>query len=353
MSFYGRLMCGAAAFAAFSIFSARPAQAVVTNVALGKPTSGEVAFSSPTANAVDGNIGTFSHTNNIGSVFWQVDLTSPQDVFLVELVNRLDACCGSRLNGAVLSVLDSSSSPIYTAPAIAGAAAGQTFSFDNGGLGFPGAQYVRVEHVGQYLSIAELRAFVDVAPPPFGNLANIFGTATQSSMYPGLSASNAIDGVRTGNSISHTFDDDFTPSLSVDLGNLYRMETIDVYTRDNCCTATDPERDYNLTVEVLDAEGNVVYTHPVYNPWDGINPAGGAPVVGLGASFSIDLPGAGIIGQSVRVSKIAHGGSMHSEWLSIAELEVYGSTTAVPEPSSVVLAAMGLIGGVYVMRRRR
>lgn len=356
MRFNCRFVYGAAAIAALTACWSRPAHAVVTNVALGKPTSGQTAFSRPPSNAVDGNIGTFTHTENVGAVFWQVDLTTPYDLIAVELVNRADGCCPERLNGAVLSVLDASQTPIFTAPPFASSGVGQVFTFDNGGAGFPAAQYIRVDQNNQYLAIAEVRALFDVPPPPFGNLANIFGTASQSTTGFGLPASGAIDGNRVGNSISHTDTGDLTPSLTVDLGNLYRMETIDVYTRDNCCTDppnNSPERDYNLTVEVLDGDGNVVYTHPVYNPWDGVDPPGGAPIVGLGASFSIDLPGAGVIGRSVRVSKIAHGGSSHSEWLSIAELEIYGSTTAVPEPSSVALAALGLIGGVYVMRRRR
>lgn len=330
-------------------------RAIVTNVAAGKPTSGDVAFGFPTANAVDGNVANFTHSDNVGPVFWQVDLTSSYDLFQIELLNRA-GCCPDRLNGAVLSVLDAASTPIFTAPPFAAAGDGQTFSFDNGGLGFPGARYIRVDHNNQYLSIAEVRAFADLQPQAFDNLAYWFGTATQSTTGFSLPASGAIDGNRVGNSISHTATGDLTPSLTVDLGDLYRMETIDVYTRDNCCTGppnNSPERDYNLTVEVLDAAGNVVYTHPVYNPWDGVDPAGSAPIVGLGASFSIDLPGGGVIGKSVRVNKVAQGGTNHSEWLSIAEVEIYGQTTAVPEPSSVVLAAFGLIGGVYVIRRRR
>lgn len=349
-----RFVLAAAAVAAFCAVSARPAHAIITNVALGKPTTGDVAFGFPTSNAVDGNLGNITHSNNVGPVFWQVDFTAAYNVMAVELINRGDGCCPERLNGATLSVLDSTLSPLFTSAPIAGAGVGQVFTFDNGGLGFSGAQYVRVDHANQYLSIAELRAIADVAPPPFGNLAQIFGTATQSTTGFSLPASGAIDGNRIGNSISHTATGDMTPSLSVDLGNLYRIEEIGVYTRDNCCTppaGVSPERDYNLTVEVLDGDGNVVYTHPVYNPWDGVDPPGSAPIVGLGASFTIDL-GAGVIGKSVRVSKIAQGGANHSEWLSIAELEVYGSTTAVPEPSSVCLAALGLLGGAFVVRRR-
>ncbi|MEX2187492.1 MAG: PEP-CTERM sorting domain-containing protein [Pirellulales bacterium] len=353
MSFNNRFLCGALAFAALSTAATRPAQAIVSNIALGKPaTTSGVGFGGVPSNGVDGNINTITHSANTGVNFWQVDLTAPSDLISIELVNRADGCCPERLNGAVLSVLDSAMTPIFTAPAFSGAGVAQVFTFDNAGSGFSDAQFIRVDHNGNWLAIAELRAFSDVA---YGNLATFFGTATQSTLGFGLPASNAIDGSRVGNSISHTNTGDMTPNLTVDLGNLYRIETIDVYTRDNCCTDppnNSPERDYNLTVEVLDAGGNVVYTHPVFNPWDGVDPAAGAPVVGLGASFSIDL-GAGIIGQSVRVNKVARGDANVSEWLSLAEVEIYGSTTAVPEPSSVCLAALGLVGGLLVVRRRR
>jgi hypothetical protein len=359
MRFTARFLLSAAAAASLLLVSTRPAQAIVANIAIGKPTSSSgVGFGLPESNGVDGNIGTITHSHtNSGPVFWQVNLTAPSTLTSIELINRADGCCPERLNGAVLSVLDGSLAPIFTAPAFSGAGVGQVFAYDNGGLGFSNAQYIRVDHNNQWLSIAELRAFQEVTPPPFANLAYYFGTASQSTTGFGLPASGAIDGNRVGNSISHTETGDMAPSLSVDLGDLYRIERIDIYTRDNCCTdppVNSPERDYNLTVEVLDGDGNVIYTHPLLNPWDGFDPPGGAPVIGQGASFSVDLPGPWVTGQSVRVSKVALGGANHSEWLSIAELEVYGSSTAVPEPTGVGLAAIGLVGGgILAMRRRR
>ena len=162
------------------------------------------------------------------------------------------------------------------------------------------------------------------------NVAQLFGTATQSTDGFGLFAPNAIDGNRAGNSISHTNTGDLSPFLEVDLGQPFSIESIGIFTRDNCCTPDNPERDYNLTVEIFDGPGGaVVFTNPVLNPWDGTGP--GAMDLGNGASFNIDLsgqPGGSIDGQVVKVSKDAFEGS---EWLHIAELEIFADAPLPPE----------------------
>ncbi|MEX0586755.1 MAG: CotH kinase family protein, partial [Pirellulales bacterium] len=132
---------------------------VEQNLALGKPTSGQTAFGFPPSFGVDGNTGNITHTENVGAVFWQVDLQSATDLGRIELVNRGDGCCPERLNGAVLSVLDVNQTPIYTAEPFSDAGTGELFVFDNDSGGFLGARYIRVDHSNQYLSIAEVRAF--------------------------------------------------------------------------------------------------------------------------------------------------------------------------------------------------
>ena len=129
------------------------------NLALNKPTSGDVAFGRGPSNGVDGNVGSFTHSENVGPVFWQVDLEAPNDLGHIEVVNRADGCCPERLNGAVLSVLDENQETIFTADPFANAGVGETIVFDNGGAGFRGAQFIRIDHSNQYLTIAELRTF--------------------------------------------------------------------------------------------------------------------------------------------------------------------------------------------------
>lgn len=54
------------------------AQLVETNVALGKPTTGDTAFGFPTSNGNDGSISTFNHADNVNPApdnpYWTVDL---------------------------------------------------------------------------------------------------------------------------------------------------------------------------------------------------------------------------------------------------------------------------------------
>ncbi|MCH8921772.1 MAG: CotH kinase family protein, partial [Planctomycetes bacterium] len=155
-------------------------------------------------------------------------------------------------------------------------------------------------------------------PPPLSNVA-LNKPARQSTNGFGLPAGNAVDGNRGGNSISHTATGDVRPWWEVDLGDDFFIESINVFTRDNCCS---PERDYNLTVEVRDAADEVLFASDVFNPWDG--GGGQATSVGFGASFTVDLsqaPGGGVTGRKVRVSKVAFGGT-NSEWLHLAEVEV-------------------------------
>ena len=151
----------------------------------------------------------------------------------------------------------------------------------------------------------------------------------QSTNGFGFNGSLAVDGIRTGDSISHTDSGDLTPFLEVDLGESLPIENINVATRDNCCTPDQPERDYNILVEVRDASDTILYSSPIFNPWDGTG--AGATDLGNGFVFEFDLtgePGGAVTGQKVRASKTqAFGGS---EWLHVAELEVFTGLQNVP-----------------------
>ncbi|MFT7638438.1 MAG: hypothetical protein ACI9G1_000159 [Pirellulaceae bacterium] len=152
-------------------------------------------------------------------------------------------------------------------------------------------------------------------------------TALQSTNGFGFPSNNTVDGDR--NTIGHTATGDINPWWDVDLGDEFLIDQVDVHTRNNCCTPGSPERDYNLRVEIRDDGGNIVYTSSVFNPWDGTG--GSATVVGVGASFSVDLtgePGGGVDGNFVRVTKESHGGTNHSEWLHLGEVEVFANAPA-------------------------
>jgi hypothetical protein len=129
------------------------------NLALNKPTSGDQLLGLPTSNAVDGDDGNFTASNNVGPVFWEVDLEVTTDLEFIEIFNRSDGCCPARLNGAIVSVLGELREPIFVSDPIENAGVGEIFVFDNETAGFRSARYIHVDHENQYLSIAELRAF--------------------------------------------------------------------------------------------------------------------------------------------------------------------------------------------------
>ncbi len=144
--------------------------------------------------------------------------------------------------------------------------------------------------------------------------ASLNQTASQSSTLGGFVAGNAVDG--NTSTFSHTNSGDLTPSWEVNLGSTQEISSIEITTRSGCCT---PERDYNLIVEVLDAGGNVVFTNPTLNPWDG---TGTPPVVGAPAIFDVQL-GTAVAGQRVRISKSpAFSATSNNEVLQLGEIEV-------------------------------
>ena len=71
------------------------------------PTNGKAAKQSTTLNpfsaslAVDGNFGTFSHTNSEQKPYWEVDLGSVRDISSVTVYPRRD-CCGERIANAMV-----------------------------------------------------------------------------------------------------------------------------------------------------------------------------------------------------------------------------------------------------------
>jgi RHS repeat-associated protein len=75
----------------------------------------------PASQLIDNNPGTFAATNG-GPLEWmKLDLGTTYQVTSLTLLNRAD-CCGDRMNGQVVSLLDSAGATLYTFPAITGGA---------------------------------------------------------------------------------------------------------------------------------------------------------------------------------------------------------------------------------------
>lgn len=76
--------------------------------------SGYSGDSFPAGNAVDGNLGNFTHTDNLVDSYWMADLGKTFPIDRVEVVNR-SSCCDARLSGLVLRLFDAASNSVASA----------------------------------------------------------------------------------------------------------------------------------------------------------------------------------------------------------------------------------------------
>jgi hypothetical protein len=143
--------------------------------------------------------------------------------------------------------------------------------------------------------------------------------AVAEDVAPGQPAWQSTDGFgRTGpeavdgsiSTFTHTNTGDFEPWWRVDLGQAVRVDSVVLFNRVGCC----PERLYNITVEALGPEDEVLWTSPVLNETD--------TPVDPGETLEVSLE-EGVDATGIRVRKEAVGGNYESEWLTLAEVEVW------------------------------
>ncbi|RED94649.1 carbohydrate-binding protein [Marinoscillum furvescens] len=160
------------------------------------------------------------------------------------------------------------------------------------------------------------------APCTSTNIA-LCGTAAQSSTGYGGDAARAIDGntngAWSGNSVTHT-NNEANPWWEVTLTDTYTIDDINIFNRtDNCCKA----RLSNFTVSVLDgstttfSQSFTTYPDP---------------------SQAITVGGA--VGNKVRVQL------NDTNPLSLAEVEVFGSTVSCPSFSTVQAESFNSMSGI-------
>ncbi|MBN1126376.1 MAG: chitobiase/beta-hexosaminidase C-terminal domain-containing protein, partial [Sedimentisphaerales bacterium] len=143
--------------------------------------------------------------------------------------------------------------------------------------------------------------------------------ATQSSEWGGYPASFATDGIFSN--FTHTATGDLSPWWEVDLLESYFINRIVLHNRDSCCQS----RLYNITVEIFDAQDMLVYTSPTLNQTD----EGEIPV-DPGDFITVDLnslPGGGVMGRKVHVSKEVINGGDQQEYISLGEVQIFGLET--------------------------
>ena len=139
---------------------------------------------------------------------------------------------------------------------------------------------------------------------------------TQSSDGYARTGAQAVDGDPA--TFSHTADADLSPWWALQLAETASVGSVALTNRSGCCG----ERLYNIRVETLDASGAVTWRSAVLNPVaEGATPASPGPRLEA-------APAAAVAARAVRVSKTAVGGAGSTEWLSLAEVEVWGHAGA-------------------------
>lgn len=137
-----------------------------TNIAGGGTATQSSTYGSGTAEkAIDGTVGTYSHTNNNAQAWWELDLGAIESIQSVHLHNRTD-CCQNRLSSYYLLASDEPfvSTDLSTVLAQTGVSAyhisGTTWTSQPFGLN-RSARYLRVQLAGtNYLSLGEVDVWV-------------------------------------------------------------------------------------------------------------------------------------------------------------------------------------------------
>ena len=122
----------------------------------GTATQSTEAWGGVPGNAINGNLGDFTHTaSDDPDRWWELDLGEDLEVKEIIVYNRA-SCCGERLNNAVVKALDADRNEIYVSDPIAGAVTADVHVFDNAGAGFSAVRYIRLEGGTDFLSVGEV-----------------------------------------------------------------------------------------------------------------------------------------------------------------------------------------------------
>ncbi|MEQ2236179.1 hypothetical protein ILYODFUR_009822 [Ilyodon furcidens] len=213
------------------------------NVALhGKATQSDQEYHiyASASNAIDGNrqadfhAGSCTHTKEMTDPWWRVDLLDSYVVTSMSVTNRKD-CCEEKINRAEIHIGNSlyqngAANPVVAViPEIqAGRTLQITFTRHVEG------RYVTILLPGfkRTLTLCEVEVYGYRAPT--GENVAIYGKASQSTVYPGAIAYNAIDGNRAAQfhqgSCSAT-NNDFNPWWKLDLGRTHKVFSVNITNR--------------------------------------------------------------------------------------------------------------------------
>jgi hypothetical protein len=324
----------------------------------------------PATNAIDGNLGNFTHTDiPEANATWTLTLPSNADFDIVRIWNRGDGCCGDRLRDITVTAFDdlAGTNNIFTSPLLNPANAlnaPQRIDVTTPPLNARVLKISRTafdpnSHAGSVLSLGEVQLFdIQSVSLPLGTNLTQAGilamTASQSTEYEfgGFPAILAIDG--NPSNFTHTNTTDPNPFWEVNFGENMFLQTINLHNRgDGCCGS----RLRDITVRVFDQSGANIFTSELLNPenaafafpngpgdifLDLASLNGGNPITGARVQVSrtpdLDLSGTG-----------GQGNNGEPATLSLGEVTVTGGS--VPEPATGGLICLAVAG--LAARRRR
>eukprot|EP00117_Sycon_ciliatum_P018516 scpid5534/ scgid17091/ Fucolectin-1 len=243
------------------------------NLALGQPTSqSTTGWQGYSDQGVDGdresvyNARSCTHTVSETNPWWRVDLGMQRRVGVVRVTNRGD-CCTTRLNGFEVRIGDdwqsgyavcNSGDNEKTVPG------GETMEFWCGNVLKDKAvsQYVWIviPGSGKVLTLCEVEVY-ETCTDTCNNVA-LKKPAFQKDSGWGGTPSRAVDGNTNGNyggkSCSHTLNNGIPNWWYVDLGMEYKVNSIGIANRKDCCYPT--YKNIQITV------GNELSNYGRYNP---------------------------------------------------------------------------------------
>ncbi len=239
-----------------------------------------------------------------------LDLGGNFDISALTITNRNVA--GSRLDGAVVQLLDATGNVVHSFAPIAGATDGEVFTFELATA--ISAKFVRVDGVAnQYLQIADIDVFgtesAVAAPVNITDLFQAQVSVTMSSTYAASTAGDKLlDEQAATSAITRNSADEW---IRLDLGGDFDISALTIANRNVAGSRLD-----GAVVQLLDATGNVVHSF--------------APITGAtdGELFTFELATA-ISAKFVRIDGVAN------QYLQIAEIDVFGTESAVAAPVNI------------------
>lgn len=298
------------------VFGVTAPPPAASNIALNKTASASSQWDDGSFSASQGNNGStingWSPSGSDTLPWWQVDLASAYVITGVELVARQNIDQAETQRNFELRASNSANFASYTVLATQGStrfphAATWSPAINNANA----FRYIRVAKTSsEYFFIAELRLFGNAGgtptatptAPPVTNVALNKPASASSEYAADYNASKAVDGMTSGWSPTG---EDSVPWWQVDLGNTYRITSIELVTRQELDQDTTRR---NFEVRASNSADFSTYTV-------------------LGTQGSTTLPFAGVWTQPVTNTtrfRYVRATKTIAEYFFIAELRVFG-----------------------------